>query len=183
MVLLLSILCGESRLLVSWCVGDRCNMAGSDENLDRSRGPSVEDQGWSRIGRVLGGQTIGRSGDAVCGLHRAQRDEEHVFLGLTSKPRSTVFRFGPQNRQLWFGNLGLKITVTISWFVPQNQAGDGLSVAPQNRREEDGTGHALRTSGLLRLEVSRARVFQFSSKLVKERQWVVHMASSEVTWK
>jgi hypothetical protein len=24
-----------------------------------------------RIGRVLGGQTIGRSGDAVCGLHRA----------------------------------------------------------------------------------------------------------------
>jgi hypothetical protein len=24
-----------------------------------------------RIGRVLGGQTIGRSGDAVCGLHCA----------------------------------------------------------------------------------------------------------------
>jgi hypothetical protein len=39
----------------------------------------------------------------------------------------------PQNRQLWFGDLGLKITATVSWFGPQNQAGFGLSVAPQNR--------------------------------------------------
>jgi hypothetical protein len=36
--------------------------------------------------------------------------------------------------QLWFGDLGLKITVTISWFGPQNQAVFGLSVAPQNQR-------------------------------------------------
>jgi hypothetical protein len=34
-----------------------------------------------RIGRVIGGRTIERSGDAVCGLHRARGDEEHVFLG------------------------------------------------------------------------------------------------------
>jgi hypothetical protein len=34
---------------------------------------------------------VERSGDAVCGLHRAQGDEEHGFLGLSSKPRSTVF--------------------------------------------------------------------------------------------
>jgi hypothetical protein len=26
-------------------------------------------------GRVLGGRTIGRSGDTVCGLHHAQEDE------------------------------------------------------------------------------------------------------------
>jgi hypothetical protein len=32
-------------------------------------------------GRVLGGRAIGRSGDAVCGLHRARGDEEHEFLG------------------------------------------------------------------------------------------------------
>jgi hypothetical protein len=32
-------------------------------------------------GRVLGGWVIERSGDAVCGLHRARRDEEHVFFG------------------------------------------------------------------------------------------------------
>jgi hypothetical protein len=31
-----------------------------------------------------------------------------------------------------FGDLGLKITVIVSWFVPQNQAGFGLSIAPQN---------------------------------------------------
>jgi hypothetical protein len=30
------------------------------------------------------------SGDAVCGQHRAQGDEEREFLGLTSKPRLTV---------------------------------------------------------------------------------------------
>jgi hypothetical protein len=68
----------------------------------------------------------------MCDLHCAQGDEDRRFLGLASKPRSTISRFGPQNRQLWFGDLGLKITVTVSWFVPQNQAGDILSVAPQN---------------------------------------------------
>jgi hypothetical protein len=34
-------------LLVSWCAGDRCGMAGSDEDHGRSRRPSVEDRGWS----------------------------------------------------------------------------------------------------------------------------------------
>jgi hypothetical protein len=32
-----------------------------------------------------------------------------------------------------FGDLGLKITATVSWFGPQNQSSFGLSVAPQNR--------------------------------------------------
>jgi hypothetical protein len=32
-------------------------------------------------GQVVGGQTIGRSDDSVCGLHRAHGDEEHGFLG------------------------------------------------------------------------------------------------------
>jgi hypothetical protein len=47
--------CGESRLLVSWYVGNRCNMAGSDEDLGRSRRPAAEDWGWSSTGRVLDG--------------------------------------------------------------------------------------------------------------------------------
>jgi hypothetical protein len=34
-----------------------------------------------RIGRVLGGQGIERSGVTVCGLHRALRDEGRGFLG------------------------------------------------------------------------------------------------------
>jgi hypothetical protein len=32
-------------------------------------------------GRLLGGWMIGRSGDTVCGLHHARRDEERVFFG------------------------------------------------------------------------------------------------------
>jgi hypothetical protein len=34
-----------------------------------------------RTGWVLSGRTIGRSGDAMCGLYRARGDEEHDFLG------------------------------------------------------------------------------------------------------
>jgi hypothetical protein len=41
-----------------------------------------------------------------------------------------VSRFGPQNWQLRFGDFGLKITMTFSWFGPQNHVGYGLSVAP-----------------------------------------------------
>jgi hypothetical protein len=94
-----------------------------------------------------------------------------VFSDLASKPVTTVstslasklvtriFRFEPQNRQLRFGDLGLTITVIVSWFVSQNQAGYGLSVTPQNRWEGDGVGHVLRFSGLLRVEASRDRIF------------------------
>jgi hypothetical protein len=67
-------------LLVSWCVGDRCDMTGTDEDLDWSRRPGAEDWGWSSIGRVLSDWTIGRSGDVMCSLYRAQGDEERGFL-------------------------------------------------------------------------------------------------------
>jgi hypothetical protein len=33
-----------------------------------------------RTGQVLGGRAVERSGDAVCGLHHAHRDEEREFL-------------------------------------------------------------------------------------------------------
>jgi hypothetical protein len=66
-----------------------------------------------------------------------------VFSGLASKPVAMVspglalksvvgFLVEPQNRQLQFGDLGLKIIAMVYWFVPQNQAGYGFSVAPQN---------------------------------------------------
>jgi hypothetical protein len=76
---LLSILVGESRLLISWCAGDRYDMADSDKNRGRSRRPGTEDRRWSNISRILGDRMIGSSGDAVCGLHRVQGDEEHIF--------------------------------------------------------------------------------------------------------
>jgi hypothetical protein len=56
-------------------------MADSNKDRGRSRRPGAEDRGWSSTGRVLGGQTIERSGDTVCGLHHAQGDEERGFLG------------------------------------------------------------------------------------------------------
>jgi hypothetical protein len=62
-------LCEESRLLVSWYVSDRCDMAGSDEDLGKSRRPSVEDWGWSSTSSILNVWTIERSGDAMCGPH------------------------------------------------------------------------------------------------------------------
>jgi hypothetical protein len=63
-----------------------------------------------------------------------------------------------------FGVLGLKITTIVSWFGSQNQAGYGLLVVPQNRREVDDVGHVLRSSGLLHVEASRPRVFQSGLK-------------------
>jgi hypothetical protein len=68
-------------LLVSWCISDRCDMAGSDDDHDRSRRHGAVDRGWSSTGQVLGARTIGRSGDTVCGLYRTQGDEDHEFLG------------------------------------------------------------------------------------------------------
>jgi hypothetical protein len=44
-------------------------------------GDLVYRTGDGRTGRVLGGRTIGRSGDTVCGLHRAHGDEKSGFLG------------------------------------------------------------------------------------------------------
>jgi hypothetical protein len=42
--------------------------------------------------------------------------------------------------------------------------GIGLSVAPQNRRKEVGVGHASRSSSLLAVEASLARVSQSGLK-------------------
>jgi hypothetical protein len=78
-------------LLVSWYVGDRCNMVDNDEDRGRSRRPSVEERGWSSTGQVLGGWTIERSGDAMFSLHCTQGDEEREFLGCASKPWSAGF--------------------------------------------------------------------------------------------
>jgi hypothetical protein len=75
--------------------------------------------------------------------------------------------------------LSIKITVTVSWFEPQNQVGYGLSVVPQNRwDDEDDAGHALGSSGLLLLEASQARVFQSVLKTGGGTAWMVHVASS-----
>jgi hypothetical protein len=100
-------------------------MAGSDEDRGRSRRLGAEDQGWSNTGRVLGGRTIESSGDTMCGRHHAQGDKEHMFLGLVSKPRSTVspglaskqvamvLLVWPQNHSLGFPVWASKLTVAV----------------------------------------------------------------------
>jgi hypothetical protein len=75
--------------------------------------------------------------------------------------------------------LDIKITTTVFWFGSQNQADGDLSVAPQNRWEEDGSEHTSRSNDLLCLESSRARVSQIASKLAEEQQRVVHVSSSQ----
>jgi hypothetical protein len=55
-----------------------------------------------------------------------------VSDGLASKPATMIFQFEPQNWRLQFGDLDIKITATVSWFVYQNQADFALLVVPQN---------------------------------------------------
>jgi hypothetical protein len=55
----------------------------------------------------------------------------------------------------------------------------GLSVALQNRWEdENGVGQASRSSSLLRLKASQARVFQSGLKTGGGMTWMVHVTSS-----
>jgi hypothetical protein len=57
--------------------------------------------------------------------------------------------------------------------------GYGLSVVIQNRWEDkDDVGHTSRSSGLLRLKVSRARVSQSSLKTGGGTAWMLHVTSS-----
>jgi hypothetical protein len=44
-------------------------------------GDLMQRTGDGYTGRVFGGRAVERSGDAVCGLHRAHGDEERGFLG------------------------------------------------------------------------------------------------------
>jgi hypothetical protein len=67
---------------------------------------------------------------STCFLIEPQKQGRRFVSGLASKSMARVFWFGHQNWQLWFGDLDLKITTTVSSFGPQNQAGFSLSVAP-----------------------------------------------------
>jgi hypothetical protein len=63
--------------------------------------------------------------------------------------------------------------------VSQNQLGYSLSVVPQNRWEDkDITGHMSRSSGMLRLEASWARISQSSIKNDGGMVWMVYVISS-----
>jgi hypothetical protein len=89
------------------------------------------------------------------------------FLVWSSKPAATVWWFEPQNLRDGF------------LVCAQNQAGYDLSVASQNRWEdEDGVRHASRSSGLVRVEVSQVRIFQSDLKTGRDVMWMMHVSSS-----
>jgi hypothetical protein len=67
----------------------------------------------------------------------------------------------------------------VFWFWPQNQASYDLSVATQNQWDDEyDAGHTSRSSGLLRVEASQARVFQFVLNTGGGVARMVHMTSS-----
>jgi hypothetical protein len=77
-------------------------------------GDLVQRAGDGRIGRVLSGRAIERSGGAVCGLHRARGDVKHGFLGCASKPRVTVFSgLSSKLVVMIFSDLASKPVVTV----------------------------------------------------------------------
>jgi hypothetical protein len=123
-------------------------MVDSDEDLGRSRRPGAEDQGWSSTDRVLSGRTIGRSGDAGCGLYHTQGDEEHEFL-VSLKTKVDKFL-----------GLGLKTSSCGLVIWPQNYCDGFLIWAPKpswrwfvgcaTKLTGGGSaGHTSRSSGLL----------------------------------
>jgi hypothetical protein len=92
---------------------------------------------------------------AVCTIHKETRSTG--FLVEPQNQGRRVSRFGPQNRQLRFRDLCLKTKRVKVCRLRHKTNG-----------EEDGAGHALRSSGLHRLEASQVRIFQFASKLMEE---------------
>jgi hypothetical protein len=97
-------------------------------------GDLVQRTGDGRTGRVLSGRTIERSGDAVCGLHRARGDEEREFLGLASKPRSTVCQwFYIKTTGTVFSGLASKPVATVSLGLASKPATRVCRFGPQNR--------------------------------------------------
>jgi hypothetical protein len=142
-------------------------------DLVQRTGDGQAQVGYLVVGRSRGQMTL----CAVCTMYKEASSA--CFLIWPQNHGRWFLLVWPQNRQLQFGDLSLKFTSTISLLAPQNQTGYDLSVAPQNRREdEDGMGHASRSSGVLGLEVSRARYSQSSLKTGGGVGQMVHVAPS-----
>jgi hypothetical protein len=77
----LSLFCLENRV----CLSHGVQVAGATwwtaMRIMAGVGSLVQRIGDGHTGRIIGGRTIRRSGDTMCGLHRAQGDEERGFLG------------------------------------------------------------------------------------------------------
>jgi hypothetical protein len=109
---------GESRLLVSWCAGDRCGMVCSDEDRGWSRRPGAEDQGWSYMSGTWW------SGDREVGWRRVR--SAPCTWSLASKPAATVFS-SLASKLVVMVSPGLASKTVVGFLVePQNQGGGGF---------------------------------------------------------
>jgi hypothetical protein len=134
---------GESRLLVLWCAGGRCGMAFNDKDHGRSKGPGVEDLGWShKLGTrwpgvrevwwrcVWSAPSTWRLGASkprsmVCEWFDPTTTRT-VSSGLASKPAVTVFS-SLASKLVTTDSLGLASKPVVDFLVePQNQAGGGF---------------------------------------------------------
>jgi hypothetical protein len=76
-----------------------------------------------------------------------------------------VSRFGPQSDSSGLVIWASKSLRRFLGFGPRNPAGFSLSVAPQNQWRQVGAGHTSRSSTLLGVEASLARVSQSGLKI------------------
>jgi hypothetical protein len=71
----------ENRVCLSCGVQVACVALRTAMRIMAGVGDLVQRTRDGRTGRVLSGRAIERSGDAICGMHRARGDEERGFLG------------------------------------------------------------------------------------------------------
>jgi hypothetical protein len=124
-------------------------------------------------------------------LVEPQNQGQRFVNDLASKPLGRFSLFWPQNRWRWFslvwyqnrqlrfGDLGLKITAAFSWFAHQSQEGFGLSVAPQNLLEDATTWDTRRDlAACFSWKQVGLGFSSLESRLVEVRRRVVHVTPS-----
>jgi hypothetical protein len=114
-------LCGESRLLVLWCAGDRYDMVGSNEDRGRCRRPvarTKDDQ--TQVGYSVVARSIGRV--TLC-----------VIYTVHKEMRSAGFLVEPRNHGLRFvSGLASKPLGWVYWFGLKTKVDSWSGVWPQN---------------------------------------------------
>jgi hypothetical protein len=171
-------LCGESCLLVSWCVGDRCDITGSDEDLCRSRRPGAEDRGsQAHVGYLVAGRSWGQVTPCViCTVHMEMR--------------STCFLVEPQNQDRRVSQLRLKTGISSlviwaskspSWFFVLDIKIKRALVCRLYHKTDGGRLTWDTCRDLAACFGVKQVGLEFptpASRLVNARWWVVHVTSS-----
>jgi hypothetical protein len=146
--------CGETRLLVSWCVGGKCDMAGNDEDQ-------------AQVDYSVAGRSGGWMMPCAILIVHVEETRSAGFSDWASKPVATVWWFVPQNHCDSF-------LVCVS-----KPRGGGLLVCVSKLmsrwRQCENTRRHL-TACFIVNQVGLG-FFSFASKLTEERGRMVHVTS------